>query len=86
MLALFREIERKLEGHTPRQRDVSPVANLEPVVDLRIFELAVQAYRRSGTPKRLLDSQNLTDGQRAELYDKVVWSEKGRKPKNNPYR
>jgi hypothetical protein len=55
-------------------------------MDLRLFELAAEAYRRRGTPKFFLDSQTLTKKQKAELYDKVVLSERGRPAKNNPYK
>jgi hypothetical protein len=83
VLELFRKIERKLEKSTSKTRAiVSP----DPVMDLRLFELAAEAYRRRGTPKNFLDSQTLTKRQRAELYDKVVLSERGKPAKNNPYK
>ena len=79
VLELFRKIERKL-SHATRKTMTGPE------VDLRIFELGVQAYKRRGTPKYFLDSQSLTNEQRARLYESIVMSEKGRRPKNNPYR
>ena len=83
VLDLFRQIERKLEVSTPIPKIVvSP----DPVMDLRLFELAAEAYQRRGTPKYFLDSQTLTQEQKAELYDKVVLSERGRPAKNNPYK
>jgi len=83
VLELFRQIERKLEESTTSTKAiVSP----DPVMDLRLFELAADAYRRRGTPKYFLDSQTLTIKQKAELYDKVVLSERGRPAKNNPYK
>jgi hypothetical protein len=48
--------------------------------------MTVEAYKKKGTPKHFLDSQNLSNEQRAELYDRAIFTEKGRYPKNNPYR
>ncbi len=83
VLELFRQIERKLEVSTSSSKTV---VSQDPVMDLRLFELAAEAYRRRGTPKYFLDSQTLTIKQKAELYDKVVLSERGRPAKNNPYK
>jgi len=83
VLELFRKIEMKLEASNSSHR---AVMSSDPVMDLRLFELAAGAYRRRGTPKYFLDSQTLTKSQKAELYDKVVLSERGRPAKNNPYR
>ena len=83
VLELFRQIERKLEVSTLSHK---AVVSPDPVMDLRLFELAAEAYRRRGTPKYFLDSQTLTKKQKAELYDKVVLSERGRPAKNNPYK
>lgn len=82
VLELFRQIERKLEVSVSRstKKEVE-----DPVLDLRLFELALEAYRRRGTPKHFLDSQSLTNAQRAELYDKVVLAGRGSPAKNNPY-
>lgn len=83
VLELFRQIERKLEGSaTCPKAVVSP----DPVTDPRLLGLAAMAYRRSGTPKHFLDSQTLSKMQKAELYDKVVLSERGKPAKNNPYK
>ncbi len=92
VLKLFREIERKLErrtaakGEVEGEEGVRPFVTLDPLEDLRIYKIAAEAYRRRGTPKHFLDSQVLTQQQKAELYDKVVLSEKGRPAKNNPYK
>lgn len=83
VLELFRQIERKLDISATSQKTIS---STDPVLDLRLFELAAEAYRRRGTPKYFLDSQSLTRQQKAELYDKVVLSERGRPAKNNPYK
>lgn len=83
VLELFRQIESKLDVSTSTSTTVVPS---DPVMDLRLFELAVEAYRRRGTPKLFLDSQTLTKKQKAKLYDKVILSESGRPSKNNPYK
>ena len=54
--------------------------------DLNLFQMAVEAYKKKGTPKYFLDSQNLSNERKADLYDRVIYSEKGRHPKNNPYK
>ena len=54
--------------------------------DLKLFQMTVEAYKRKGTPKHFLDSQNLSNEQKADLYDRAIYSEKGRYPKNNPYK
>jgi hypothetical protein len=83
VLELFRQIEMKLEKSTTGPKAIVPP---DPVTDQRLFGLAAEAYRRSGTPKYFLDSQTLTMEQKAELYDKVVLAERGRPTKNNPYK
>lgn len=84
ILELFRQIERKLEKRA--KEPISIIEQIDPLKDLRIFELAADAYRRRGTPKYFLDSQSLTKSQKAKLYDNVVLSERGRPAKNNPYK
>jgi hypothetical protein len=83
VMELFRQIEIKLEASASGLK-ISPFP--DPVADLRLFELASEAYRRRGTPKYFLDSQTLSNEQKAQLYDKVVLSERGRPAKNNPYK
>ena len=82
VLELFRQIEAKLDQS---DSDSKAIPSMHADLDLRLFELAAEAYRRRGTPKFFLDSQTLTQAQKAELYDKVVMSERGRPTKNNPY-
>jgi TIR domain len=84
VMELFRQIERKLDLSTPNPR--SNTESTDPVLDLRLFELATDAYKRRGTPKYFLDSQSLTLPQKAALYDKVVRTKRGRPAKNNPYK
>ena len=83
VLELFRQIEAKLDQS---DSDSKAIPSMHADLDLRLFELAAEAYRRRGTPKFFLDSQTLTQAQKAELYDKVVMSERGRPAKNNPYK
>jgi len=54
--------------------------------DLKLFQITVEAYKKKGTPKHFLDSQNLSNEQKADLYDRIFCSEKGRYSKNNPYK
>jgi len=54
--------------------------------ELRLFEMTVAAYKRKGTPVDFLNSQKLTDEQKADLYDRAIFSEKGKNPKNNPFK
>jgi len=54
--------------------------------ELILFQMAVEAYKKKGTPKHFLDSQKLSNEQRADLYDRVIYSEKGHHPKKNPYK
>lgn len=81
-LELFRQIERKIDRVKIKPKVID---STDPVLELRTFELAADAYRRRGTPKYFLDSQTLTKKQKAELYDKVILAERGRSAKNNPY-
>ncbi len=63
-----------------------PKVEKEQSHDLELFKLAVKAYRKKGTPRYFLDSQSITNEQRADLYHRAISSEKGRPPKNNPYK
>lgn len=83
VLDLFRKIEKKLR--LSLKQTVAP-DELDPVHDLRLFEQASKAYKKRGTPKFFLDSQNLSRVQKADLYDRVVLEIRGRPAKNNPYR
>jgi hypothetical protein len=82
-LDLFRKIGIKLDAATTNS---NTIVSTDPVMDLRLFELAAEAYRRRGTPKHFLDSQTLTKTQKSDLYDKVILSTRGRPAKNNPYK
>ncbi|MGD8940489.1 MAG: toll/interleukin-1 receptor domain-containing protein [Gammaproteobacteria bacterium] len=86
VLELFRRIERKLENKRKIKSKAKTAVEIDPLSDQRLLELATKAYKKSGTPKHFLDSQTLTDAQRAEFYDRVVLAKRGRPAKNNPYK
>jgi TIR domain len=90
VLDLFRQIEKKLENKNKLKKktksEEDSAETIDPLLDLRLFELALKEYKRSGTPKYFLDSQSLTNNQRAELYDRVVLAGRGHPSKNNPYK
>ncbi|HAT2015391.1 TPA: hypothetical protein KLD78_001729 [Legionella pneumophila] len=47
---------------------------------------AIQDYKIKGTPKYFIDTYNdLTQEEKAQMYDDVLLRAKGRKGKNNPY-
>ena len=53
----------------------------------KVLEESIEEYKRAGTPVRVLDSyDNLTDEEKADLYDKVSLRVKGRLGKSNKYR
>ena len=61
--------------------------NNRAVFMAKILEEAIDEYRRAGTPVKVLDSYNdLTDEEKADLYDKVMLRVKGRLGKSNKYR
>ena len=63
-----------------------PQSQNNAVNDLQLFEMTVKAYKEKGTPKYFLDAQNLTNEQKADLFDRAILSKKGRYPKSNPYK
>jgi len=71
---------------TARNKIGIPIVEKEQPHDLELFKLTVEAYKKKGTPKHFLDSQSITNEQRADLYHRAISSEKGRPPKNNPYK
>ncbi len=51
------------------------------------LEESIQEYRRTGTPVRVIDTyDNMTEEEKADLYDAVMLREKGRLGKSNKYR
>jgi hypothetical protein len=57
------------------------------IIKLERVNEAVEEYRRMGTPVRVIDSYtDLTQDQKAEIYDTVMLRVKGRLGKSNKYR
>ena len=53
----------------------------------KVLEEAIEEYNHTGTPVRVLDSYvNLTNEEKADLYDTVMLRVKGRLGKSNKYR
>jgi len=51
------------------------------------LEDAFQEYRHAGTPYRAIESYtDLTNDEKAELFDAVILRAKGRRARSNPYR
>lgn len=53
---------------------------------LKHIEQGVEEYKRAGTPKKVIDTFNISQEQKAEIYDTVLLRVKGRPGKSNPYR
>ena len=51
------------------------------------FQMILQDYKVSGDPQSMIETfPDLTQKERAELYDRAVMSKKKRPSKNNPYK
>ncbi|MDQ7838949.1 MAG: hypothetical protein RDU59_10730 [Thermodesulfobacteriota bacterium] len=51
------------------------------------LEESIQEYRKTGTPVRVIDTyDNMSEEEKANLYDAVMLREKGRLGKSNKYR
>ena len=79
MMATYEILRKAINIQKPQR----PIYDTD---DLKLFQMTVEAYKKKGTPKHFLDSQNLSNEQKADLYDRAIYSEKGRYPKNNPYK
>ena len=79
MMATYEFLKKAINIGKPQQ-------SISDTDDLKLFQMTVEAYKRKGTPKHFLDSQNLSNEQKADLYDRAIYSEKGHYPKNNPYK
>lgn len=61
--------------------------NAHDVLISKVLDESIDEYRRAGTPVKVLDSyDNLTNEEKADLYDKVMIRVKGRLGKSNKYR
>lgn len=50
------------------------------------FKMVIDDYKVKGTPKTMIDTfDDLTNDEKAALYDRAVMWKKARKSKNNPY-
>lgn len=59
----------------------------DAVIKQKRIEECIAEYRRAGTPVRVLDSYNdMSNKDKAEMFDTVILRIKGRKPKHNKYR
>jgi hypothetical protein len=63
-----------------------PILEKPSIDDSDFLEKVIAAYKKKGTPKYYLDAQNLTQEQKAAYYDRAKLAEKGKIPKNNPYK
>ncbi|MDB9822854.1 hypothetical protein OAC89_04060 [Deltaproteobacteria bacterium] len=52
----------------------------------KLFDLALEEYRKAGTPKHAIDKFDIPEKEKHILYEKVTYHEKGRGSKNNPYK
>lgn len=59
----------------------------ERVIYQQRLEESIKEYKRAGTPVQIIDTYtNLSDEQKADLYDAVMLRVKGRLGKSNKYR
>ena len=50
------------------------------------FKMVIDDYKVKGTPKTMIDTfDDLTNQEKAALYDRAVMWKKALKPKSNPY-
>lgn len=47
---------------------------------------ALNEFIKKGTPVNVIDSFDISDNEKADIYEKACLRKKGRLPKNNPYR
>ena len=86
--------EKELKGHRDAwyakvKQPFSNVANdnldKKELLDSR-FQLVIDDYKKRGTPKFMIDTfLDLTQNEKADLYERAIIWKKNRKPKNNPY-
>ncbi|HBB6896228.1 TPA: hypothetical protein I8038_000247 [Legionella pneumophila] len=59
--------------------------NGEVIKEQRIVA-ALNEFIKKGTPVNVIDSFDISDDEKADIYEKACLRKKGRLPKNNPYR
>ncbi|WP_412755543.1 hypothetical protein [Legionella longbeachae] len=50
------------------------------------IEKALEEYLKKGTPANYINSLDISNEEKANIYDKACLRKKGRLPKKNPYR
>lgn len=53
---------------------------------LDLINKAVKEYKKTGTPKKIIDTFDIPNDTKAEIYDKACIIKKGRPSKHNPYK
>ena len=77
-----KEITGLLQVLQEQQQDQNEI-----VISQQRLEDSIKEYRRAGTPVKIIDTYtDLTDAQKADLYDAVMMRVKGRLGKSNKYR
>jgi len=62
------------------------IMNSKESLRLQYIEKATEEYKRAGTPARVIDTFNVSEGEKADIYDAVMMRCKGRLGENNKYR
>jgi len=60
--------------------------NSAELLRLEYIKQAVAEHKRAGTPVRVIDTFNIPDSEKADIYDAVMMRVKGRFGKSNKYR
>ena len=60
--------------------------NSDKALKLEYINLAAEGYKRAGTPVKVIDSFDIPNNEKAEIYDSVMMRVKGRLGKSNKYR
>lgn len=60
--------------------------NSKESLRLQYIDRAVEEYKRRGTPVRAIDTFDISENEKADIYDAVMMRCKGRLGKNNKYR
>lgn len=60
--------------------------NTQETLKLQYIELAVDEYKKTGTPVKVIDTFNISNNEKSDVYNTVMMRVKGRLGKSNPYR